>query len=58
MLSATATELLKLQTLGSSLFILGRRVIPTLTFTTLKNNIVARHNKPLVLGLWLLVFGL
>ena len=43
-LSATTTELLKLQTLSCCFLILSRRVIPTLAFTTLKNNVIARHN--------------
>jgi len=47
-LSATATELLKFQTLSRSLLILSRRVIPTLALTTLKNNVIARHNPTLI----------
>ena len=42
--SATATELAKFQALSRRLLILGGRIVPTLTISTLKNNVVARHN--------------
>ena len=42
-LTATATELTKLQPIRRSLLILGRNVIAALTLTALKHNIVAWH---------------
>ena len=44
-LSATTTELLKFQTLSRCFLIFSRRVVPTLALTTLKNNVIARHNQ-------------
>jgi hypothetical protein len=51
---ATATtELAELQTLGRGLLVLGRRVVATLAITTLKHNIIARHNlTSLLFVLW------
>ena len=43
-LAATTAELLEFKTLGRCLFVFRSRVIPTLTITTLENNIIARHN--------------
>ena len=43
-LAATTAELLKFKTFSRCLFVFGSRVIPTLTITTLENNIIARHN--------------
>ena len=45
-LSATTTKLTKLQTLSRRFLILRSRIVPTLAFTTLKNNVIARHNLP------------
>jgi hypothetical protein len=42
-LAATATELAELKPIRRGLFILGRYVVAALAYTTLKNNIVARH---------------
>ena len=42
-LAATATELAEFQPVRRGLLILGRHVIATLAFTTLKNNIIAWH---------------
>ena len=41
--AATAAELAKLKPIRRGLLILGRYVVPTLTFSTLKNNIIAWH---------------
>src|SRR5258708_13789444 len=45
-LTATATELTKLQPIRRSLLILGRNVIAALTLTALKHNIIAWHKSP------------
>jgi hypothetical protein len=42
--AATATEFTKLQPVRRGLLILGRNVVPALTFVTLKHNVVSRHN--------------
>ena len=42
--SATATELAEFQAVGRGLLVLGRHVVPTLTFVTLKHNVIAWHN--------------
>jgi hypothetical protein len=62
-LAATTAELLEFKTFGRCLFVFGGRVIPTLTITTLENNIIARHNLTsskafLVLSSWLFVLVL
>ena len=41
--AATATELTKLKPVRRGLLILGRYVVPILTISTLKNNIIAWH---------------
>ena len=43
-LAATATEFTEFQTVGRGLLILGRHVVPTLAFVTLKHNVIAWHN--------------
>jgi hypothetical protein len=43
--AATATELAKLKPIWRGLLILGRYVVATLAYTTLKNNIIAWHLK-------------
>ena len=43
-LTATTTELLKLQPIWSRLLILGRRVIAALALSALKHDVIARHN--------------
>ena len=42
-LAATATEFAEFQAIGRGLLILGRHVVSTLAFVTLKHNIVAWH---------------
>ena len=42
-LAATATELAEFQPVGCGLLILGRHVVPTLAFITLKHNVIAWH---------------
>lgn len=41
--AATATELAELKPIRRGFLILGRHVIATLAFTTLKNNVIAWH---------------
>ena len=41
--ATTATELTKLKPIRRGLLILGRYVVATLAYTTLKNNIIAWH---------------
>jgi hypothetical protein len=43
-LAATAAELLKLETLGRSLLVLGRDVVATFAIRTLQHYVIARHN--------------
>ena len=42
--AATATELTKLKPIRRGLLILGRYIVATLTVSTLKHNVVSRHN--------------
>ena len=46
-LAATATKLLKLEPVGRGFLVLCRYVVPALTVSTLKHNVIARHNLPL-----------
>jgi len=46
-LPATTTKLTEFQTLSRCLLVLGSRVVSTLALTTLKNDVIARHNLPL-----------
>jgi len=43
-LAATATEFTEFQPVRRGLLILGRHVVPTLTISALKHNIIAWHN--------------
>jgi len=43
-LAATATKLLKLKPVGRGLLVLCRYVVATLAVSTLKHNVIARHN--------------
>jgi hypothetical protein len=43
-LAATATEFIEFQPIRRGLLILGRHVVPTLAFVTLKHNVIAWHN--------------
>ena len=43
-LAATATKLLKLKPVGRGFLVLCRYVVPTLAVSTLKHNVIARHN--------------
>ena len=43
MLAATATEFTEFQPVGRGLLILGRHVVPTLTISALKHNVIAWH---------------
>jgi hypothetical protein len=44
MFAATATELTEFKTLLRGLLVFRRRVVPALAITTLKDNIISRHN--------------
>jgi hypothetical protein len=43
-LAAPTAKLLELETLGRGLLVFCRRVIATFAITTLKHNVIARHN--------------
>jgi len=60
MFAAATAKLAEFKTLGRSLLVFRRRVVPTLALTTLKHNIIARHNLPLksVLCSWFFVLCL
>ena len=60
MFAAATAKLAEFKTLGRSLLVFSRRVVPTLALTTLKHNIIARHNLPLksVLCSWFFVLCL
>jgi hypothetical protein len=45
-LAAATAKLLEFKPFSRCLFVFRRRVIATLTITTLENNIIARHNLP------------
>jgi hypothetical protein len=47
MFPATSAKLGKLEPVGRGLLILSRYVVAALAFTTLEDNVIARHNSPL-----------
>src|SRR5262249_10450166 len=57
-LAAALTEFAELQTTGSCLLVLGRRIVPLFALAALQCHDLTHKNLPLALGYWPLAFAL